>query len=223
MGKLIVIEGTDSSGKETQTKKLYERLANEVEKVRKISFPNYESPACEPVKMYLAGAFGDNALNINPYPVSTMFAIDRYASYKMDWESFYNAGGIIVTDRYTTSNMVHQASKIENIDEKSKYLGWLEDLEYNKMRIPKPDLVIFLNMPTEMAVKLMEARKNKITGEEKKDIHEKDTSYLKKSYDNACDIAKKYNWQEIKCVENKRLKTIEEIGEEIYTLVKEIL
>ena len=223
MGKLIVIEGTDSSGKETQTKKLYERLANEVEKVRKISFPNYESPACEPVKMYLAGAFGDNALNINPYPVSTMFAIDRYASYKMDWESFYNAGGIIVTDRYTTSNMVNQASKIENIDEKSKYLGWLEDLEYNKMGIPKPDLVIFLNMPTEMAVKLMEARKNKITGEEKKDIHEKDTSYLKKSYDNACDIAKKYNWQEMKCVENKRLKTIEEIGEEIYTLVKEIL
>jgi dTMP kinase len=223
MGKLIVIEGTDSSGKETQTKKLYERLANEIEKVRKISFPNYESPACEPVKMYLAGAFGDNALNVNPYPVSTMFAIDRYASYKMDWESFYNAGGIIVTDRYTTSNMVHQASKIENIDEKSKYLGWLEDLEYNKMGIPKPDLVIFLNMPTEMAVKLMEARKNKITGEEKKDIHEKDTSYLKKSYDNACDIAKKYNWQEIKCVENKRLKTIEEIGEEIYTLVKEIL
>lgn len=223
MGKLIVIEGTDSSGKETQTKKLYERLANEVEKVRKISFPNYESPACEPVKMYLAGAFGDNALNVNPYPVSTMFAIDRYASYKMDWESFYNAGGIIVTDRYTTSNMVHQASKIENIDEKSKYLGWLEDLEYNKMGIPKPDLVIFLNMPTEMAVKLMEARKNKITGEEKKDIHEKDTSYLKKSYDNACDIAKKYNWQEIKCVENKRLKTIEKIGEEIYTLVKEIL
>ena len=223
MGKLIVIEGTDSSGKETQTKKLYERLANEVEKVRKISFPNYESPACEPVKMYLAGAFGDNALNVNPYPVSTMFAIDRYASYKMDWESFYNAGGIIVTDRYTTSNMVHQASKIVNIDEKSKYLGWLEDLEYNKMGIPKPDLVIFLNMPTEMAIKLMEARKNKITGEEKKDIHEKDTSYLKKSYDNACDIAKKYNWQEIKCVENKRLKTIEEIGEEIYTLVKEIL
>ena len=189
MGKLIVIEGTDSSGKETQTKKLYERLANEVEKVRKISFPNYESPACEPVKMYLAGAFGDNALNVNPYPVSTMFAIDRYASYKMDWESFYNAGGIIVTDRYTTSNMVHQASKIENIDEKSKYLGWLEDLEYNKMGIPKPDLVIFLNMPTEMAVKLMEARKNKITGEEKKDIHEKDTSYLKKSYDNACDLS----------------------------------
>lgn len=223
MGKLIVIEGTDSSGKETQTKKLYERLANEIEKVRKISFPNYESPACEPVKMYLAGAFGDNALNVNPYPVSTMFAIDRYASYKMDWESFYNAGGIIVTDRYTTSNMVHQASKIENIDEKSKYLGWLEDLEYNKMGIPKPDLVIFLNMPTDMAIRLMAERKNKITGEEKKDIHERDKEYLKESHANACKIANIYNWKEIKCNDGERIKTIEEIGEEVFSLVEEVV
>lgn len=223
MGKLIVIEGTDSSGKETQTKRLFEKLEEKGLKVKKISFPNYDSPACEPVKMYLAGAFGEDAMKVNPYPVSTMYAIDRYASFKTDWEKFYNEDGIIVTDRYVTSNMVHQASKIRDLDEKKQYLNWLEDLEYEKMGIPRPDLVIFLNMPTEMAIKLMEARKNKITGEEKKDIHEKDTSYLKKSYDNACDIAKKYNWQEIKCVENKRLKTIEEIGEEIYTLVKEIL
>ncbi len=223
MGKLIVIEGTDSSGKETQTKKLYERLVKEIVKVKKISFPNYESPACEPVKMYLAGEFGDKALDINPYPVSTMFAIDRYASYKMEWEKFYKDGGIIVTDRYTTSNMVHQASKIADKKIKESYLEWLEDLEYNKIGIPKPDLVIFLNMPTEMAVKLMEARKNKITGEEKKDIHEKDVTYLKKSYENACDIAKKYNWKEIKCVEGEKLKTIDEIGEEIFSLVKEVL
>lgn len=223
MGKLIVIEGTDSSGKETQTKKLYERLEQEIKNVRKLSFPNYESPACEPVKMYLAGAFGDNALDINPYPVSTMFAIDRYASYKMDWEKFYKGGGVVVTDRYTTSNMVHQASKIDNKDSKDVYLDWLEELEYSKMGIPKPDLVIFLNMPTEMAVKLMEERRNKITGEEKKDIHEKDTAYLKKSYDNACEIARKYSWKEIKCVENGRLKTIDEIGEEIFRAVKEIL
>lgn len=223
MGKLIVIEGTDSSGKETQTKKLYERLVKETEKVKKISFPNYESPACEPVKMYLAGDFGDKALDINPYPVSTMYAIDRYASYKMEWEKFYKEGGIIVTDRYTTSNMVHQASKITDKKKKESYLEWLEDLEYNKIGIPKPDLVIFLNMPTEMAVKLMESRKNKITGEEKKDIHEKDITYLKKSYENACDIAKKYNWQEIKCVEGEKLKTIDEIGEEIFSLVKEVL
>lgn len=223
MGKLIVIEGTDSSGKETQTRKLYERLEKEITNVRKLSFPNYKSPACEPVKMYLAGAFGDNALDINPYPVSTMFAIDRYASYKMDWEKFYQDGGIIVTDRYTTSNMVHQASKIESIDKKNEYLDWLEELEYSKMGIPRPDLIIFLNMPTETAAELMAQRKNKITGEDIKDIHEKDISYLKKSYENACNIAKKYNWLEIKCVENGRLKTIDEIGEEIFSVVKKIL
>ena len=223
MGKLIVIEGTDSSGKETQTRKLYERLEKEITNVRKLSFPNYKSPACEPVKMYLAGAFGDNALDINPYPVSTMFAIDRYASYKMEWEKFYQDGGIIVTDRYTTSNMVHQASKIESIDKKNEYLDWLEELEYSKMGIPRPDLIIFLNMPIETAAELMAQRKNKITGEDIKDIHEKDISYLKKSYENACNIAKKYNWLEIKCVENGRLKTIDEIGEEIFSVVKKIL
>ncbi|WP_288875227.1 thymidylate kinase [uncultured Fusobacterium sp.] len=222
MGKLIVIEGTDSSGKETQTKKLYERLLSEGKNVRKISFPNYDSPACEPVKMYLAGKFGDNASKVNPYPISTMYAIDRYASYKMDWGNFLKNGGIIITDRYTTSNMVHQASKIEDKEEKEKYLQWLEDLEYNKMELPKPDMVIFLNMPTDMAEKLMAERKNKITGESQKDIHEKNKEYLKKSYDNACEIAKKYNWQEIKCVD-KELKSIEDIGEEIYNLVSSLL
>ncbi|MGL6115478.1 dTMP kinase [Cetobacterium sp. SF1] len=223
MGKLIVIEGTDSSGKQTQSEKLYERLEKELENVRKISFPNYSSPACEPVKMYLAGEFGNNAEEINPYPVSTMFAIDRYASYKKDWEDFYKKDGILITDRYVTSNMVHQASKIDNKEEKIKYLNWLEDLEYKKMNIPMPDMVIFLNMPTETANKLMEARKNKITGEDEKDIHEANKEYLKKSYENACEIAKLYNWIEISCVEGERLKSIDEIAEEIYSSVKKIL
>lgn len=222
-GRLIVIEGTDSSGKETQTALLFERLSEKVEKIRKISFPNYESPACEPVKMYLAGEFGTDATAVNPYPISTMYAIDRYASFKKDWGIFYNEGGVIVTDRYTTSNMVHQASKIENAKDKESYLDWLEDLEYNKMEIPKPDLVIFLNMPTDMAQKLMAERKNKITGEAKKDIHEKDEEYLKKSHANACEVSKKYSWSEIKCVEDGRLKTIEEISDEIYSLVMKTL
>ncbi|MGL4977177.1 MAG: dTMP kinase [Cetobacterium sp.] len=222
-GKLIVIEGTDSSGKETQTALLFEKLSEKIEKIRKISFPNYESPACEPVKMYLAGEFGTDAIAVNPYPASTMYAIDRYASFKKDWGSFYNEGGVILTDRYTTSNMVHQASKIDDEIEKDLYLNWLEDLEYNKMEIPKPDLVIFLNMPTEMAQKLMAERKNKITGEAKKDIHEKDAEYLKKSHSNACEISKKYSWSEIKCVEDGRLKTIEEISDEIYNLVMKTL
>ena len=223
MGKLIVIEGTDSSGKETQTKRLFEKLEEKGLKVKKISFPNYDSPACEPVKMYLSGAFGEDAMKINPYPVSTMYAIDRYASFKTDWEKFYNEDGIIVTDRYVTSNMVHQASKIKDLDEKKQYLNWLEDLEYEKMGIPRPDLVIFLNMPTEMAVKLMAERKNKITGEEKKDIHERDKEYLKESHANACKIANTYNWKEIKCSDGERIKTIEEIGEEVFSLVEEVV
>lgn len=223
MGKLIVIEGTDSSGKETQTKRLFEKLEEKGLKVKKISFPNYDSPACEPVKMYLAGAFGEDAMKVNPYPVSTMYAIDRYASFKTDWEKFYNEDGIIVTDRYVTSNMVHQASKIKDLDEKKKYLNWLEDLEYEKMGIPRPDLVIFLNMPTEMAVKLMAERKNKITGEEKKDIHERDKEYLKESHANACKIANIYNWKEIKCNDGDRIKTIEEIGEEVFSLIEKVV
>ena len=223
MGKLIVIEGTDSSGKETQTKRLFEKLEEKGLKVKKISFPNYDSPACEPVKMYLSGAFGEDAMKVNPYPVSTMYAIDRYASFKTDWEKFYNEDGIIVTDRYVTSNMVHQASKIRDLDEKKQYLNWLEDLEYEKMGIPRPDLVIFLNMPTEMAVKLMAERKNKITGEEKKDIHERDKEYLKESHANACKIANTYNWKEIKCSDGERIKTIEEIGEEVFSLVEKVV
>lgn len=223
MGKLIVIEGTDSSGKETQTKRLFEKLEEKGLKVKKISFPNYDSPACEPVKMYLSGAFGEDAMKVNPYPVSTMYAIDRYASFKTDWEKFYNEDGIIVTDRYVTSNMVHQASKIKDLDEKKEYLNWLEDLEYEKMGIPRPDLVIFLNMPTEMAAKLMAERKNKITGEEKKDIHERDKEYLKESHANACKIANTYNWKEIKCSDGERIKTIEEIGEEVFSLVEKVV
>ena len=220
MGRLIIIEGTDSSGKETQTKKLYEKLLELNENVKKITFPNYESPACAPVKMYLAGEFGENPLEVNPYPVSAMYAIDRYASFKKEWEEFYNNGGIIVTDRYTQSNMIHQSSKIEDEEERKKYIEWLKDLEFEKMRIPKPDLVLFINMPPEFAKELMKNRNNKITGEKKKDIHEKNEEYMKKSYETACKLASDQNWVEISCVENGKLKTIDEIAENIFAVVK---
>lgn len=220
MGKLIVIEGTDSSGKETQTKKLYEKLFEKGVNVKKITFPNYESPACAPVKMYLAGEFGTTALSVNPYPASTMYAIDRYASYKKEWEKFYLEDGVVVTDRYTQSNMIHQASKIADKKEKDEYMKWLVDLEFNKMEIPKPDMVIFINMPFEFAQELMKNRENKITGEMKKDIHEKDVEYMKKSYLNACEIAKTEGWVEISCVKDGKLRTIEEISEDIFKVVE---
>lgn len=223
MGKIIVIEGSDSSGKETQAKLLYENLKKKYNKVIKISFPNYESPACEPVKMYLSGKFGDNANILNPYPISTMYAIDRYASFKMDWEKLYLDDYIIVADRYTTSNMIHQASKIQDEKEKDDYLLWLEDLEYNKIKIPRPDAVFFLNMPTDFALELMKERNNKINGEIKKDIHEKDEKYLRTSYNNALEISKKYAWKKIDCVKENRIRSIDDISKELYEKVVEIV
>ena len=221
MGKLIVIEGTDSSGKQTQTELLYEKYKKMGKKVMKITFPNYDSPSSAPVKMYLNGDFGGVG-EANIHAVSTMYAVDRYASFKTIWEDFYNEGGIIISDRYTTSNMVHQASKFEDKDEKDNYLEWLVDLEYEKMRIPKPDVVVFLNMPTEMAFKLMEDRKNKITGEDKKDIHENDREYMQKSHDNACYVANRYSWKEVMCIKDGKLKTIDEIGEEVFGVCEEL-
>ena len=221
-GILIVIEGTDSSGKETQTKKLHKALKKLELNSKKISFPNYDSDASAPVKMYLAGKFGEVAGKVNPYPISTMYAIDRYASFKEDWGKDYAEGKIIISDRYTTSNIVHQAAKLE-ASEKDDYITWLEDLEYNKMELPKPDLVLFLNMPTEKACALMETRNNKITGGEAKDIHEKDEAYLKKAHTNACEVAKKLGWVEIMCATATELKTKKQIHKEILKTVMEVL
>ncbi len=223
MGKLIIIEGTDGSGKQTQTELLYEKLFSQGKKVKKITFPNYESPASEPVKMYLAGEFGTDATSVNVFASSTFYAVDRYASYKKDWELFYKDNGIVISDRYTTSNMVHQASKIENEKEKEEYLEWLTDLEWNKIAIPKPDLVVFLDVPFELTQELMRNRENKITGESKKDIHERDKGYMKKSYINAKELAEKYGWKVISCIENGELKSIDKINNEILLEVEKII
>ena len=225
MGKLIIIEGTDGSGKQTQTDLAYEKLKESLgeERVRKISFPNYESPASKPVKMYLSGEFGKTAESVNAYAASVLFSVDRYASFKKEWEDFYNSGGVIISDRYTISNMIHQASKIDDKEELEKYLEWLIDLEWLKMAIPKPDIVIFLNMPAEFSQKLMKYRTNKITGDIKKDIHEKDEKYLKKAHNTAKELAKKYNWTVIDCIKDSEIKQIEEINDEIMQKIKKIL
>lgn len=221
--KLIVIEGTDGSGKETQTKLLCEKLINEGYKVKKISFPNYESESSAPVKMYLAGKFGDKAKEVNPYPVSTMYAIDRYASFKEDWEKDYNdENTIVIADRYTTSNMLHQGTKLE-FNEQNNYIDWLKDLEYNKMKLPEPDVVFFLDMPTKCAESLRKTRLNKITGEEKKDIHEKDIKYMEEVYKKGRIIALNEMWEMISCTGSLGIKPIEEINEEVLRKVRYFL
>ena len=159
MGKLIVIEGVDSSGKETQTRLLYEYIKTRTENVKKISFPDYESDFCVPVKKYLAGDLGNAPSDVNAYAASSFYAIDRYASYKKNWGSFYEDGGVVVCDRYVTSNIIHQAMKIDG--DKKDFIDWLADYEYNKLGLPKPDVVIFLDMPPAAARFLMKNRKNK--------------------------------------------------------------
>ncbi|MDR5588547.1 MULTISPECIES: thymidylate kinase [Clostridium] len=222
-GKLIIIEsGSDASGKATQAKKLYERLLGEGYNIRKVTYPNYDSPACMPVKMYLSGEFGSKPEDVNAYVASTFFAIDRFASYNIEWKEFYNNGGIIISDRYTTSNMVHQAVKMDD-KEKNKYLNWLYDLEFNLYKLPIPDCVMFLDVLPEISQKLMKDRNNKFTGEKEKDIHENNKDYLAKSYYNSLEIADRYNWNKIKCNDGDKLKTIEEIHEEIYKKVKKYI
>ena len=220
-GKLIIIEsGSDASGKATQSKKLYERLINEGYNCMKITFPNYDSESSALVKMYLRGDFGSNPNDVSPYVASTFYAADRYASFKTKWENFYNEGGIIISDRYTTSNMVHQAAKME---EKEKFLNWLWDLEFNLYGIPEPDQVIFLDVDPMVSQQLMKNRLNKITGEEEKDIHESNEEYLVNSYNNSLKIADKYSWNKVKCTEGTALRTIDDIHEEIYKKVKETI
>lgn len=223
MGKLIIIEGTDGSGKQTQTGLLYEKLCEIKgrEKVKKISFPNYDSKASEPVKMYLAGEFGEKADSVNAYAASVLFSVDRFASFKMEWEEFYNNGGIVLSDRYTISNMIHQASKIKDREDREKYLDWLVDLEWNKIGIPEPDLVFFLDIPFDVSQKLMQNRKNKITGDRVKDIHEQDAEYLRNAYNIAKELAMKYKWNIVDCVENDSLRSIEEINGRMMEIILE--
>ena len=220
MGKLFVIDGTDGSGKQTQFAKLQERLTKDGIEYKTVSFPNYDSPSSSLVKMYLSGEFVKNAKDVSPYIASTFYAADRYATFKTGYQEYYDQGGIILADRYTTANMVHQAGKIQDKAERKKFLDWLWDFEFKLYGLPIPTEVFFLNMPVKKSLELMENRENKFTHEAKKDIHESDVNHLIDAYNAACDVAKDYNWYEIHCVRNGELRTIEDIHEEIYKEIR---
>ena len=218
MAKLYVIDGTDGSGKQTQYELLAKKLEEQGKKVLKITFPNYNKPSSSLVKMYLSGEFGKNANDVNPYVASTFYATDRFATYKTEFEEFYQKeDGIILADRYVSANMIHQAGKIEKNEEKDKFLEWVYDLEFNIYKIPKPDKVFFLNMPIDFAMELIKSRENKFTNQKEKDIHERDRNHLVNAYNAACYASSKFNWEEIMCVKDEKLRTIEEIQEDIYS------
>ena len=219
-GKLIVIEGLDGSGKSTQEELLKKRLSDKGINVNFIKLPNYGDPACELVKMYLAGRFGEKPEDVNAYAASSFFAVDRYVSYNCYWKEAYLNGEVFLADRYTTSNAYHQLTKTDKKDWDS-YLNWLEDFEYNKMGIPKPDAVIYLDMPIEVSQKLMTGRY--MGDESKKDIHEKNVEYLQNCREAADYACKKLGWKRILCSANGEPLPVKVISDSVLAAVCESL
>ena len=213
MGKLIVIEGTDGSGKSTQFRLLTDRLEREGRPFQKLVFPQYAEPSSALIRMYLGGEFGSKPSDVNAYAASAFYSVDRYASYKKVWEGWYQAGGLVVSDRYTTSNAVHQASK-EPEDAQMDFLQWLYDFEYDKLGLPRPDLVLYLDVPTDFTEKLMRRREQDT--HTLADIHEQDLDYLATCRRTAAKAAEYYGWTVIHCVRDANMRSVEDIHEEIY-------
>ena len=219
-GKLIVIEGLDGSGKATQAWALAEALQAQGRDMMQITFPDYASDSSALVKMYLGGQFGSHPGDVNAYAASAFYSVDRFASYKMKWGEFYRKGGIVIADRYTTSNAVHQCSKLPQ-DQWDAFLDWLFDFEYNKIGIPAPDSVIYLEVDPAVSRALMTGR---YQGDEaKKDIHEKDTEYLARSQQAARHCAATLGWVTVACCQAGEMRTIQQIHEDVLRATKEIL
>ena len=216
MGKLIVLEGTDGSGKSTQFAFLKQRMEREHAEFRTIVFPQYAEPSSALIRMYLGGEFGKNPKDVNAYAASTFYAVDRYASYRKVWGDYYQQGGVILSDRYTTSNAVHQASKLHEAA-RALFFRWLYDLEFTRMGLPAPDLVLYLDMPTELSERLMRQREQNTHTHA--DIHEKDLEYLRVCRRTGLEAAAFYGWRVISCAKDGEVRSVEEIHEEIYTLV----
>ncbi len=216
MGKLIVIEGTDGSGKSTQFKLLTRRLTAEGLQFRQLVFPQYSEESSALIRMYLGGEFGTNPSDVNAYAASAFYAVDRYASFKKSWGKWYDDGGIIVSDRYTTSNAVHQASK-EPVEHQQEFLKWLSEFEYDKLGLPRPDLIIYLDVPTDFTEQMM--RRREADTNTSADIHEKDMAYLATCRRTGRAAAEYYGWTVISCVRDGQMRSIEDIHQEIYRRV----
>ena len=220
MGKLIVIEGTDGSGKSTQFRMLWEHLEADGVSFQHIVFPRYQEESSALIRMYLGGQFGSSPSDVNAYAASSFYAVDRYASYKMDWGKWYEAGGLVLSDRYTTSNAVHQTSK-EPEEKQGDFLKWLYDFEYDKLGLPRPDLTIYLDVPTDFTQKLL--RHREADTNTTADIHEKDMAYLATCRKIGRNAAQFYGWTVINCVRDGQMRSIEDIHQEIYAHVKKCL
>lgn len=220
MGKLIVIEGScDGVGKSTQYKLLIDRLIKDGDKVITTHhFPSYGTYQGRPVEEYLTGNYGKIS-ELSPYFVNSLYAQDRAITWITGLKQEYEKGSIIVLDRYTTSSLIYQSSVIENIEEREEFINYIYDYEYNKLGIPEPDLVIFLHAPFELARELKNKRKN--NDGVKNDIHERDLEFMKNVSDTSISIANKFNWSYIECIKDNEMRTIEDIHEDVYKLVRQ--
>ena len=219
-GKLIVFEGTDGSGKSTQFRLACEALNAQGKEFRTMVFPRYKEESSALVRMYLGGQFGNRPSDVNAYAASTFYAVDRYAGYKQEWGGYYEEGGMMVSDRYTTSNAIHQASKLPE-EERDEYLRWLGEFEYDRLGLPKPDLVLWMDMPIEKTVENL--RRRETDTNTTADIHEVDTEYLRTCYTAAAQAARFYGWQRISCVDEKgNLRSVEDIHNEVMQKIAEL-
>lgn len=217
MGYIIVIEGTDSSGKQTQAQLLTSRLRDAGYNVRMQSFPNYDSPSASPVKMYLDGQFGDKDTCLDAYQASILYATDRLCTYIKDLKAFYESDGILVLDRYVQSNMLHQAGKIRDMEQVDKFLEWLDTLEFDTLKLPRADKIFFLDVPVEVSTRLKLERgflKNMMTT----DIQENNPEHLIHAYNSGKYVSKKYGWHVVPCTIDGQMKSIEEISDMIFSL-----
>lgn len=219
-GILIALDGLDGSGKETQTRLLEEALKAKGIPCRSVSFPTYDEKMSAAVKLYLGGAFGNDPHAVNGYAASVFYGVDRYCSYMLDWKKDYEAGTVILANRYTTANAVHQLSKLP-AEDYDGFLEWLFDLEYGKMGLPAPDLVLYLCVPPEVSEALIKSRSSQ-TGRET-DIHENDKRHLSDSYKAALYSAEKLGWKKIDCARGPALRTREDIHKEILRAVEALL
>lgn len=220
MGKLIVFEGTDGSGKSTQFALLTKRLESMQIKFKTMEFPQYSQPSSALIRMYLGGEFGTRPSDVNAYAASTFYAVDRYASYRKVWRKYYEEGYLMLSDRYTTSNAVHQASK-EPEEKREDFFRWLYEFEYRHMELPAPDLVIYLDVPTELTGQMM--RKREQATNTHADIHEQNMDYLRICRNTGLQAAKFYNWNIIRCARDGKMCPIDDIHNEIFALVRKCL
>jgi len=219
-GNLIVLEGIDGSGKSTQYELLCKRFENEGISFRRLVFPRYENDSSALIRMYLNGEFGGRPDDVNAFAASAFYAVDRYASYKTDWGEWFQKGGLVLCDRYTTSNACHQGSKLAP-EQLAEYFAWLDDFEYRRLELPRPKLVIYLN--TELEVSISQLHRRQEGTHTEGDIHEKDVAYMRRTLQTGRKAAAYYGWTQVNSVQNGSLRSVESIHEEIYAAVRKAL